>query len=96
MSRKRYAGRTHAELGELLDYLADRYNQVHFIEADPVSVPHRFSKKEDIEIAAFLTATIAWGNRKAILQSADRMMSRMGESPFDYVMEVLLPSLKKN
>jgi len=71
---------------EFLDEKSAKHNSLTFIEFDPISIPHRFSKKEDIEIAGFLSATIAWGNRKSILTSANRMMMMMDESPFDFVM----------
>ncbi|MGB7394699.1 MAG: TIGR02757 family protein, partial [Pricia sp.] len=51
----------------------------------PLQIPHRFSKKEDIEISAFLTATIAWGNRKSIINNATRLMELMDDSPYDFV-----------
>lgn len=86
---------SHAELHVLLEELVDKYNRAEFILLDPVSVPHQYHRKEDIEIAGFLTATIAWGNRKAILASAEKMMRTMGDSPFDYVMEANAASLKK-
>lgn len=70
-----------------MDELVERYNVPEFIENDPVQFPHRFSRKQDIEIVAFLIATIAWGNRKMILRSAENMLNVMGRSPFDYVME---------
>ena len=54
-------------LKEFLDEKVILYNNPKFIESDPIQIPHKFSKKEDIEIAGFLTATIAWGNRKSIL-----------------------------
>jgi len=73
------------ELKEFLDQRVDLYNRPSFIGLDPVSIPHRFTAKEDIEIAGFLAATIAWGNRVAILRSAERMLSFMGNSPFDFV-----------
>lgn len=73
-------------LKTFLDEKVELYNSPNFIEADPISIPHRFSRKEDIEIAAFLAATIAWGNRKAIIKSADKMMKLLDESPFDFVM----------
>lgn len=69
-----------------LDEQVDRYNRVGFIATDPISIPHRFYRKEDIEISGFLTATIAWGNRTTILKSASRMMEWMDEAPFDFVM----------
>jgi len=56
-----------------------------FIKDDPVQFPRRFKKKEDVEIAAFLTATIAWGRRDMILRSAERLFAIMGKSPFSYV-----------
>lgn len=73
------------ELKELLERLRDKYNHTDFIEHDPISVPHRFSSKEDIEIAGFLAATIAWGNRKAIVKNAHRMLDLMDGSPYDFV-----------
>jgi len=57
-----------------------------FIAADPVQFPRRYSKREDIEITAFLSATIAWGRRDLILRSAEKMFALMGQSPHDYVM----------
>ncbi len=77
---------TKSELKEFLDEKAKAYNTPRFIESDPVSIPHRFSLKEDIEIAGFLAATIAWGNRKSIIKNANRMVDLMGNSPYDFVM----------
>jgi len=77
---------THLELKEFLDQKATFYNNPKFIETDPIQVPHRFSKKEDIEIAGFLTATIAWGNRKSIINNGIRLMELMGNSPHDFVL----------
>lgn len=74
------------ELKSFLDEKADLYNRMDFITSDPVQIPHRFTQKEDIEIAGFLAATIAWGNRKSIISSADKMMDLMGNAPFDFVM----------
>jgi uncharacterized protein (TIGR02757 family) len=74
------------QLKEFLDTKVYQYNNSKFIETDPIQVPHQFSNKEDIEIAAFLTATIAWGNRKMIIKNANRMMTLMGNSPYDFVM----------
>lgn len=74
------------ELKEFLDYKVNEFNKPEFIELDPISIPHQFSLKEDIEIAAFLTATISWGNRKAILGAANQLIQIMGESPYDFIM----------
>lgn len=73
-------------LKDFLDAKVDQYNRPEFIDSDPVQIPHRFTSKEDIEIAGFLAATIAWGNRKAAIQSAIKMLSLMGDAPFDFVM----------
>jgi len=76
---------TKAELKEFLDEKVDLYNRPSFIENDPISIPHRFLKKEDIEIAGFLAATIAWGNRKMILKSSVRMMEILDDSPYEFI-----------
>ncbi len=73
------------ELRDLLEHLHDKYNRAEFIEPDPISVPHAFAAKEDREIAGFFAATIAWGNRKAIVKSARRMMQYMDDAPADFV-----------
>lgn len=75
-----------SELKEFLDKRVDIYNSPAFIKFDPVSIPHRYSAKEDIEISGFLAATIAWGNRTAILRSADCMMKIMCNAPYDFVL----------
>lgn len=74
------------ELKEFLDEKVEKYNHPDFIESDPIQIPHKFSNKEDIEIAAFLTATMAWGNRKMIIGKATDLMDRLGNSPYDFVM----------
>ena len=77
---------TQAELKEFLDEKADLYNHPDFINTDPIQIPHRFSNKEDIEISGFLASTIAWGNRKMIINSATKMMDALDNNPFDFVM----------
>lgn len=74
------------EVKDYLDHKVLEFNRPEFIELDPISIPHMFSNKEDIEISAFLTATISWGNRKAILNSSNKMILKMGNSPYDFVM----------
>ncbi|WP_333599689.1 TIGR02757 family protein [Flavobacterium sp.] len=78
---------TKAELKDFLEEKVILYNNPKFIESDPIQIPHQFSLKEDIEIAGFLTATIAWGNRKMIINNAQKLMILMGNSPYDFVME---------
>ncbi|MBQ2797723.1 MAG: TIGR02757 family protein [Tidjanibacter sp.] len=77
---------TKPELKELLEELYLRYDCVDFIEPDPISIPHSFSAPKDREIAGLLAATIAWGNRKAIVKSANRMMDYLDRRPYDFVM----------
>lgn len=74
------------ELKDFLDSKVIQFNTVDFIEPDPISVPHRYSIKEDIEIAGFLASTIAWGNRTMITKNGHRMMDLLGNSPYDFVM----------
>ncbi|MHC1733130.1 MAG: TIGR02757 family protein [Bacteroidales bacterium] len=74
------------ELKEFLDEKVELYNRPAFIETDPISIPHQFTLKEDIEISGFLAATIAWGNRKMILGNANRMMELLDHSPYDFIM----------
>ena len=77
---------TSTELKEFLDEKVIQYNTRDFIESDPVQIPHLFTQKEDVEIAGFLSATIAWGNRTMIIKNSHRMMELMGNTPFDFVM----------
>ncbi len=73
------------EIKSFLDYKADIYENENFIEEDPISIPHLFSKKEDIEISGFITATISWGQRKTIIKNARQIMEMMDLSPFDFI-----------
>ena len=75
------------EIKLFLDSKVKLYNTVDFISTDPIQVPHRFSRKEDIEIAAFLTATISWGQRKSIINNANRLMELMDNSPYEFLMD---------
>ena len=75
-----------SELKDFLDEKVILYNNPKFIESDPIQIPHTFTKKEDIEIAAFLTATISWGNRKMIIKNAFRMMELLDYSPHNFVL----------
>ncbi|MCK4989628.1 MAG: DUF2400 family protein, partial [Bacteroidales bacterium] len=74
------------EMKEFLNEKVQAYNHPDFIELDPIQIPHLYRDKEDIEIAGFLTATIAWGNRVSIIRSAHKMMDLMGNSPYDFVL----------
>ncbi|OYU85264.1 MAG: TIGR02757 family protein [Flavobacterium sp. BFFFF2] len=71
---------------DFLDEKVDQYNNSAFIESDPIQIPHAFSTKEDQEIAGFLAATLAWGNRKMIIKNAKQLLERMDNAPHSYVM----------
>lgn len=73
------------KLIDLLNEKAFFYESPEFIENDPIQIPHRFSNKKDIEIAAFFAATIAWGQRKSIISSANRLMEIMDDAPADFI-----------
>lgn len=83
------------ELKEFLDEKVTQYNHPSFIESDPIQIPHQFSKKEDIEIIGFLTATIAWGNRTMIINNAGKIAEIMDYSPYDFIMNYSDAHLKK-
>ena len=76
---------THAEIKEYLDFKTEQYNTSDFIETDPIQIPHRFTKKEDVEIVSFLVATIAWGNRTSIIRSGERILDIMEHDPFNFI-----------
>ena len=75
-----------SELKEFLDLKAAQYEQAAFIQEDPILLPHRFQKKEDIEIVAFLVATISWGKRQSIIKSGERLLEILGPEPLSYVL----------
>lgn len=76
-----------SDIRDLLDAEANRINRPEFIYNDPVQFPRRFSKLQDIEIAAFLSAIIAWGRRTMICRDCERMLNLMDNEPFAYVMD---------
>jgi uncharacterized protein (TIGR02757 family) len=72
------------DLKKFLDRKVDEYNRPSFILNDPISVPHRFSKKQDIEIAGFFAAIFAWGNRTTIIQKSTELMGLMNNAPHEF------------
>lgn len=70
---------------EELDSFVELYNTVDFIEHDPISIPHRFTRKEDIEISGFLTQIISWGKREQILKKSTDLMNRMDQAPLEFI-----------
>jgi uncharacterized protein (TIGR02757 family) len=75
-----------SEIKELLDEKYFQFNNTSFIETDPISIPHQFSKKEDIEIASLLVATIAWGQRTSIINNGNKLMRLMNDEPHDFIL----------
>ena len=75
----------HTLLADFLEENFHKYNHRSFIENDPVCIPHAFTKKEDIEIAGFLAATLAWGQRKQIIESTRRLMALMDNRPYEFI-----------
>ena len=73
------------ELAEFLDKQVDRFNCPEFIEFDPISIPHRFSKKQDIEISGLIAAILAWGQRKTIISKARKFLKFMDDAPHDFI-----------
>ena len=84
--RKSYKGISESELKQFLEEKYLQYDNPSFIENDPISIPHLFTCKEDIEISGFLSATIAWGNRTMILRSANRMVAYLEGTPYDFIL----------
>jgi len=75
-----------ADLKAFLDEKSSLYNRVDFIESDPIQVPHQFEDPRDIEIAAFLTATLSWGQKATIVSSARKLLSWMPGGVYSYLM----------
>jgi uncharacterized protein (TIGR02757 family) len=83
------------KLTELLNSKVDLYNQPSFIAADPISIPHRFAKLQDVEIAAFFAAIFAWGNRTTIINKTTELLQLMGNAPHHFVLHASVSELKK-
>lgn len=78
---------TDNDMRDLLDREAARINSPEFAEADPVQFPRRFERQEDVEIAALLCSSIAWGNRKMICANCEKMLRLMDYQPYNYMMD---------
>ncbi|AUD03551.1 TIGR02757 family protein [Spirosoma pollinicola] len=77
--------RHYASVKDFLDTKADQYNRPSFIERDPISIPHRFSLKQDIEIMGFWAAVLAWGQRPVILKKSTELIDLMDGAPYDFI-----------
>lgn len=76
---------SYTDLKEILDNLVEKVNNREFIDEDPISIPHRFTLKQDIEISGLLAAILSWGQRKTIVNKSSELIAMMGESPYDFI-----------
>ncbi|MBN2172801.1 MAG: TIGR02757 family protein [Bacteroidales bacterium] len=83
------------DLKGFLDEKYDFYNRTEFIDSDPISIPHLFDLKEDIEISGFLAATLSWGNRKSILKSSKKLLELMDFQPFEFICNAKESDMKR-
>ncbi len=83
------------QIKEELDYYVREYNTVDFIAHDPISIPHQFTQKKDIEIAGFLTQIISWGKREQILKKSNNLMERMDYAPLEFIKDFSDSDLKR-
>ena len=81
-------------LKPFLDEMVEKYNNICFIENDPISIPHRYVKQQDIEIAGFFAAILAWGQRKIIINKCKELMLMMDDSPYDFILHHTANDLK--
>lgn len=84
-----------AQIRDFLNQKVKEYNQKIFIASDPISIPHRFSKKQDIEIAGFFAAVFAWGNRTTIINKCNELMLLMDNAPYEFITQHKEIELKK-
>ncbi len=82
------------ELKEFLDSKVTQFNTPEFIPLDPVSIPHQFTKKQDIEIAGFFAATLAWGQRITIINKCNELLAMMDHAPYDFLLNHSVHELK--
>jgi len=82
------------KLIEFLNAKVEAYNQPSFIKEDPVSIPHQFTRKQDIEIAGFFAAVFSWGKRSTIIDKSKELLSRMNNAPYDFILNANHKELK--
>ena len=84
-----------SDLKELLESKYYQYNNLEFVQDDPIMIPHLFNKKEDIEVSGFFSATLAWGQRKTIIKNTRLLMTLMDDAPHDFILNHASADLKK-
>ena len=82
------------ELKDFLDEKVELYNTFDFIELDPISIPHQYSKKQDIEISGFFAATLSWGQRVTVINKCKELLRMMDHAPHDFLLNYQLHDLK--
>jgi uncharacterized protein (TIGR02757 family) len=82
-------------LKKFLERKTREYNRPAFIHTDPVSIPHSFKKKQDIEISGFFAAIFAWGNRKTIINKSKELMWLMNNQPYEFCLHHKPADLKR-
>jgi len=92
---KNTATKSFEELKDFLDEKADQFNKPDFIESDPISIPHQFKKKQDIEIAGLIAAVLAWGQRVTIINKSNDFLNRMDNAPHDFLLNHKPKELKR-
>jgi uncharacterized protein (TIGR02757 family) len=85
---------SHSELKEFLEIKSNQYNQLGFIENDPISIPHLFKKRQDIEIAGLFAAILAWGKRVTIIRKCKELLERMDNDPHHFILHHRKKDLK--
>jgi uncharacterized protein (TIGR02757 family) len=83
------------KLKDFLDKKVKEYNQPSFIPYDPISIPHRFTRKQDIEIAAFFASVFAWGSRAIIINKTTALMQLMDDAPYEFCLQMNAEELKR-
>lgn len=73
----------------------EEYNTIDFIKDDPISIPHQFRRKQDIEIAGFFAAIFAWGNRRIIINKCSELIKRMDDAPYEFITQHQPQDLKR-
>lgn len=95
LRQKKKGGPSRPDLVAFLENRVSLFNQPAFIARDPISIPHRYSRKADREIAGFFAATFAWGNRTTIINKSLELMRRMDDAPLDFVLHHSAQDLRK-
>ena len=75
-----------SQLKDFLDFKVEQYNRPNFIANDPICIPHQYTIKQDIEIAAFFAAILAWGQRKTIINKCNELFLRMDNQPYQFML----------